>query len=134
MNGDQKPMNVRLVQSARFPNLWSLVDDNGDEYTRTFKDGLLANGAIAAESAVHYARENGMTIVGIDSDDRTVIAGIEYRSRQPVVGKYEHEHVTSGKRCHVIEVYATSDIACVLWQDTGWNDEVPITDLREVTE
>jgi len=128
-------MNVRLVQSSRFPNLWSLVDDNGDEYTRTFKDALLSNGAIAAESAVLYARENGMTIVGIDSDDRTgVIAGIEYRSRLPVLGKYEHEHVVTGKRCHIIEVYATSDIACILWQDSGWNDEVPATDLREVDE
>ena len=127
-------MNVRLVQSSRFPNVWSLVDDNGDEYTRTWKDGVLPNGAIAAESAVLYARENGMTIVGIDSDDRTVIGGIEYRSRRPVLGKYMHEHITSGKRCHVIEVYATSDIACILWQDTGWTDEVPATQLREVSE
>lgn len=93
-------MNVRLVQSARFPNIWSIVDDNGDEYSRTFADPVLANGAIAAESAVLYARENDMRIVGIDMNDgeiidprsgRTVdpssavIAGIEARSGRPVI-------------------------------------------------
>ena len=93
-------MDVRLVQSRRFPNVWSLVDDNGDEFSQTWRDPVFANGAMAAENAVIAAREAGHRIVGIDLvegeivDPRTgrvvdpaseVIAGIEYRSRRPVL-------------------------------------------------
>lgn len=96
----ERPVEVRLVQSRRFPNVWSLVDDNGDEYSRTWTDPMFANGAMAAENAVGHAREHGLRIVAVDSVDgpitdsrsgRTVdpasevIAGIEYRSKRPVV-------------------------------------------------
>jgi hypothetical protein len=97
----EERMNVRLVQSSRYPNVWSLVGDD-ETYTRTWRDTIFANGAIAAEQAVHEAREQGWRIVGIDAvdgpiiDPRTsepvdpaseVIAGIEHRSRRPVLDR-----------------------------------------------
>src|SRR5215475_2380431 len=99
-------MNVRLVQSTRFPNVWSLVDDNGDTYSQTWRDPMFANGAMAAENAVEHARQVGHTIVEKDDiegsiiDPRNcqvvvwstdVIAGIEYRSRRPVLDRYDYE-------------------------------------------
>jgi hypothetical protein len=93
-------MDVRLVQSSRFPNVWSIVDDNGDDFSQTWRDPMFANGAMAAENAVIAAREAGHRIVGIDMveeeivDSRTgravdpaseVIAGIEVRSGRPVL-------------------------------------------------
>ena len=90
---------VRLVQSGMFPNVWSIVGVDGDGMT-TFRDPMFANGAMAAENAVTWARECGHTIVRVDItvrdivDPRTgrkvdgaedVIAGIEYRSGRPVV-------------------------------------------------
>ena len=65
-------MDVRLVQSGRFPNVWTLVDGNGDEWSLTWRDTTLANGAMAAEEAVEYARANGHRIVGIDMVDSEV--------------------------------------------------------------
>jgi hypothetical protein len=93
-------MNVRLVQSHRFPNVWSLVDDNGDEWSKMWRDTVFANGAVAAESAVEYARKHEHRIVAIDMNEgdiidprsgrkvdpsSEVIAGIEYRSQRPVI-------------------------------------------------
>lgn len=139
-------MNVRLVQSSRFPNVWSLVDDNGDEYSHTWRDGMFANGAMAAENAVEYAREQGHQIVGIDmvdgelTDPRTgrpvdtsadVIAGIEYRSRRPVLDKFEYVDAR-GARCHLMQVYGGT--ASVLYKATGYPDEVPYASLREVDD
>lgn len=93
-------MDVRLVQSAMFPNVWSIVGITDTDMSRIFRDPMFANGAMAAENAVTWARENGHRIVKVDMvttsimDPRTrrevdgsdeVIAGIEYRSRRPVI-------------------------------------------------
>lgn len=93
-------MDVRLVQSGRFPNVWSIVAVDNRDDAHIFRDPMFANGAMAAENAVMWARENGHRIVKVDmvkgeiQDPRTgkwvdpsdeVIAGIEYRSRRPVI-------------------------------------------------
>jgi len=85
-------MNVRLVQSGRFPNMWSLIAVDDPNAVWMFRDPIFVNGAMAAENAVVYARENGHTIVRIDASYEgpadsweEVIAGIEYRSRRPVL-------------------------------------------------
>lgn len=85
-------MNVKLVQSYRFPNVWSLIGHEDTDWCRMFRDPLFENGAMSAENAVTYARENGYRIVKIEATYsgprdswEEVIAGIEYRSRRPVL-------------------------------------------------
>lgn len=92
--------DARLVQSSMFPNVWSIVAVNDRDDVHMFRDSLFANGAVSAEGAVLWARENGYRIVKVDMvegvimDPRSgrqvdgsadVIAGIEYRSRRPVI-------------------------------------------------
>ena len=140
-------MNVRLVQSRRFPNVWSIVDDNGDDFSQTWRDPMFANGAMAAENAVEFARNCGYQIVGIDlvegdiTDARTgrkvdpaneVIAGIEYRSRRPVLDRWEYvDH--RGNRVHVISVYSNG-VASILHEedDRVLTDERPLDSLLGV--
>jgi hypothetical protein len=79
--------------------MWSIVGVDNADFCRMFRDGLFANGAMAAENAVLWARKEGHRITEIDMitgeirDPRSgrvvdasseVIAGIEYRSRRPV--------------------------------------------------
>jgi hypothetical protein len=93
--------DLRLIQSWRFPNVWSLESDDPTFEVAIFRDTLIANGAIAAEGAVTWAREHGhrITEIGYEPDreirdprsgrlcdpPRDVIAGIEYRSGRPVI-------------------------------------------------
>ena len=91
-------MNVRLVQSGRFPNLWSLIGVDDPNAVWMFRDPIFVNGAMSAENAVVYARENGHTIVAIDAGYegpadswQEVIAGIEYRSERPVLDLEDDE-------------------------------------------
>ena len=93
-------MDVRLVQSKMFPNVWSIVGIDDTKFVHTWRDSLFANGAVSAEAAVLWAREHDHRIVRVDTvpgvimDPRSgrqvdgsadVIAGIEYRSRRPVI-------------------------------------------------
>ena len=99
LDDEDERTQVELIQSYRFPNVWSLKGEGQDGFWR---DTLFANGAVSAEGAVEYARKHNLRIVKVVTEywdegpvdprngnrvDNTseIIAGIEYRSRQQVV-------------------------------------------------
>jgi len=64
LDDEDERKRVKLVQSYRFPNLWSLQDMDGKNLG-TWRDTMFANGAIVADEAMLYAHEQDWRIVEV---------------------------------------------------------------------
>jgi len=66
LDEEDERRRVKLIQSYRFPNVWSLEDTEG-ENLGIWRDTMFANGAISSEGAMDYAHQQDWRIIEVVS-------------------------------------------------------------------